>query len=166
MQNIMSEMSYAKCWNIMLNMQIVCSKYKKCSYIMLKSRDIHTCSNSELYNVVIIHRAQDKRWATDSDQFCFMSDHFSTISSQVWLKIDCFTMLSWPLSWLIVSTAYWYIQQKQVWYFISKYQLGLRHSRALLAGIFSDSVGIMSSCSLLAFLLSVSLTSSCLHCLC
>jgi len=27
-------------------------------YIMLKSRDIHTCKISELCNVVIIHRAQ------------------------------------------------------------------------------------------------------------
>ena len=61
-----------------------CSKYRNALYIMLKSRDIHTYSNSELYNVVIIHRAQDIRWATDnSDQFCCMSDHFSEISSQV-----------------------------------------------------------------------------------
>jgi len=33
-------------------------------YNMLKSRDIHTCSNSELHNMVIIHRAQDNSWTT------------------------------------------------------------------------------------------------------
>jgi len=53
-------------------------------YIMLKSRGVHTCSSSELYNVVIVNRAQDKRWATDNFRsICCMSDHFSKISSQV-----------------------------------------------------------------------------------
>ena len=41
------------------------TEIQKCSYciIMLKSRDIHMCSNSEL---VIIHRAQDTSWTTDN----------------------------------------------------------------------------------------------------
>jgi len=54
--------------------------------------------------------------------------------------------------------------------FISKTQPGLRRSDPLLAAIISllvsDPVGTMSSCSLLAFLLSVSLVSSRLRCLC
>ena len=64
------------------------------------------------------------------------------------------------------------IAEKQVWYFLSKNQLGLRcsnpfksppGSHSLLA---SDSVGTTSSCSLLAFPLSVSLTLLRLCCLC
>jgi len=123
MQNIMSEMSYAKCWNIMLKMQIVCSKYKKCSYIL--------CSRAEVYIHVAIQnfttwlsytelRIRDGQ-QTISDQFCCMSDHFSKISSQVWLEIHCFTMFSWPLSLLIMSIAYWYIQQKLDNYILVSY---------------------------------------------
>jgi len=33
---------------------------------MLKSRD--TCSNSELENVAIVHRAQDNSWTADNFQ--------------------------------------------------------------------------------------------------
>jgi len=60
----------------------------------------------------------------------------------------------------------------QIWYFISKNQPGLRRSGPLKSSpgshslLVSDSVGITSSCSLLAFPLLVSLASSCLHCLC
>ena len=57
-------------------------------------------------------------------------------------------------------------------YFMSKTSRAfdvLIHSRALLAArhslLVSDSVGIMSSCSLLAFPLSFKLALSCLHCL-
>ena len=68
-------------------------------------------------------------------------------------------------SWLLV---YFYdivlnqISQEQVWYFISKNQPGLRRSDPLKP----NSVGTRSSCSLLAFPLSMSLASSCLRCLC
>ena len=61
---------------------------------------------------------------------------------------------------------------KQVWYFISINQPGLRRSDPLKSSLgshsllVSDSVGTTSSCSLLAFPLSVSLASSRLHCLC
>jgi len=34
-------------------------------YIMLKGRNVHTCSNLELYNVVI-NRSHDNRWTTDN----------------------------------------------------------------------------------------------------
>jgi len=37
-------------------------------YSMLKSKYIHTCSNSELYNVVITHRAQGNNWTKDNFQ--------------------------------------------------------------------------------------------------
>jgi len=33
---------------------------------MLKGRNIHTCSNSKLYNVGIIHRAQHNSWTADN----------------------------------------------------------------------------------------------------
>jgi len=60
----------------------------------------------------------------------------------------------------------------QVWYFMSKNQPGLQCSDPLKNSpgshslLVSDSVGITSSCLLLAFPLSISLASSHLHCLC
>jgi len=60
----------------------------------------------------------------------------------------------------------------QVWYFISKVQRGLRRSDPFKSSsgshslLVSDSVGTTSSCSVLAFPLSVSLTSFHLRCLC
>ena len=49
---------------------------------------------------------------TISDQLCCISDHFSEISSQIWLEIHCFSIMSWSLSWLIVSTCTILVQQK------------------------------------------------------
>ena len=63
------------------------------------------------------------------------------------------------------------IKLRQVRYFISKNQPGLQSSDPLKSSpgshslLVSDSVGIMSSCSLLAFPLSVCLVSSRLRCL-
>ena len=70
-----------------------------------------------------------------------------------------FTNLDFWLSWI------------QVWYFVSKNQPSLQCSDPLKSSgshslFVSDSVGITSSCSILVFLLSVSLASSRLHCLC
>ena len=75
----------------------------------------------------------------------------------------------WNPQWLLHEA-----HVNQVWYFISKNQPGLwtfwstqelswirSHSKSV-----SSSVGIMSSCSHLAFLLLVSVTLSHLHCLC
>ena len=62
--------------------------------------------------------------------------------------------------------------QQQVWYFIPKKQPGLQCSNPLKSSpvshslLVSDSVGIMSSCLLLTFPLSFSLTSLRLCCLC
>ena len=73
-------------------------------------------------------------------------------------------MQFWRCCWFIRYTS----KAKQVWYFISKNQPGFRHSDPLKSSpggpslLVSDSVGITSSCSLLVFPLSVSLTSSCL----
>jgi len=54
-----------------------------------------------IQNCTTIRRAQDNSWTTD---------HFGPIVLYVWplwLEIHCFSIMSWPLSWLIVSTAYW-----------------------------------------------------------
>ena len=62
--------------------------------------------------------------------------------------------------------------QQQVWYFVPKRWPGLWCSNPLKSSpvshtlLVSDSIGIMSSCLLLAFPLSVSLVLSRLHCLC
>ena len=50
---------HVKCWTILI---VVCMLLM----YMLKGRNIHTCSNSKLYNVGIIHRAQDNSWTTDN----------------------------------------------------------------------------------------------------
>jgi len=56
---------------------------------VLKSRAIHTCSNSELYNMVIIHRTQDNNFRSIVLYVWLL--YISKISSQVWLQIHCFS---------------------------------------------------------------------------
>jgi len=41
-------------------------------YGILKGKNVHTCNNSELDNVVIVHRAEDNSWIFD--QMCCMSN--------------------------------------------------------------------------------------------
>ena len=74
----------------------------------------------------------------------------------------------------VTHTIQNFLQKKktQVWYFISKNQLGLLCSHPFKSSpgshslLVSNSVGTTSSCSLLAFPLLVSLALSHLHCLC
>jgi len=44
---------------------------------------------------------------TISNQLCCMSDHRYPVKSDLKFS-SCFSLLSWSLSWLIVSTACWY----------------------------------------------------------
>ena len=90
--------------------------------------------------------------------------HQLSISNSTILRNDYISLLSDLCACVHVK--------KQVWYFISKNQPGLGCTYPLKSSpgshslLLSDSVGITSSCSLLASPLSVSLVSSRLRCLC
>jgi len=83
--------------------------------------------------------------------------------------ISCFTD---PAGLIFFLYRFSHYKNKSNISYLNIYQLSLQHSGPLESSpgsyslLVSDSVGIMSSCCLLAFLLSVSLVSSRLHCLC
>ena len=117
-QNIMSEMLCAKmlkrhaenieplcqnivlkiltsCWNIMLKILTSCWNLKYRWYAQnTETRNAHIiilCSKAEVFIHVAVQNLTQLRITVGQQ-----SDHSSKISSQVWLEIHCFSMLSWP----------------------------------------------------------------------
>ena len=77
---------------------------------MVKGRNVHTCSNSEL----------DNMWSSNTELMitatncvvCPIMHVSEVIICQDQLEIHCFTIMSWPLSWLIMSAHCIPVQQK------------------------------------------------------
>ena len=92
------------CYGAKFISEVLCTKYwnfHATSYSNAwkqKIRFIHVA----IQNFTTIHRAQDISWTTENFQLCCMSDHCSEISGPIWLEIHCFSLMSWPLSWLIM----------------------------------------------------------------
>ena len=99
-----------KCWNSMLKNMDIMLKMQKCLHnYMLKGRSVYTCtrnvctcSRSELC-VVIVHRAQDNSYwserSTATDFFSSRKQHQKTIhTSNLSGQVSFFVLQPWPAS--------------------------------------------------------------------